>query len=91
MIPHLVEGGVSILYYVFYTILFLENNLKKAIIMKLILYIFEQLSILKINFFKSVLFLEEKREKTTIQTFFRVNLVLPSGTLGTYPLKKLRN
>ena len=40
LIPHLVEGGVSILQYVDDTILFLEHDLEKVVNMKLILCIF---------------------------------------------------
>jgi hypothetical protein len=57
LIPHLVEGGVSILQYADDTILFMEHNLEKALNMKLVLCIFEQLSGLKINFHKSNFFL----------------------------------
>jgi hypothetical protein len=56
LIPHLVEGGVSILQYADDTILFMEHDLQKAVNMKLILCIFEQLSGLKINFHKSEIF-----------------------------------
>jgi hypothetical protein len=56
LIPHLVEGGISILQYADDTILFMEHNLEKALNMKLILCIFEQLSGLKINFHKSEIF-----------------------------------
>ena len=56
LVPHLVEGGVSILQYVDDTILFLEHNLDKAVNMKLILSLFEQLSCLKIKFHKSEAF-----------------------------------
>ena len=56
LIPHLVEGGVSILQYADDTIIFMEHNMEKALNMKLILCIFEQLSRLKINFNKSELF-----------------------------------
>jgi hypothetical protein len=56
LIPHLVEGGVSILQYADDTILFMEHDLMKAVNMKLILCIFEQLSGLKINFHKSEIF-----------------------------------
>jgi hypothetical protein len=56
LIPHLVEGGVSILQYANDTILFMEHDLAKAVNMKLILCISEQLSSLKINFHKSELF-----------------------------------
>jgi hypothetical protein len=62
LIPHLVEGGVSILQYADDTILFMEHNLEKAVNMKLILCIFEQLSGLKINFHKSEIFCFGKAE-----------------------------
>jgi retron-type reverse transcriptase len=56
LIPHLIDGGISILQYADDTILFLEHDIEKAINMKLILCIFEQLSGLKINFHKSEIF-----------------------------------
>jgi hypothetical protein len=56
LIPHLVDGGVSILQYADDTILFMEHDLEKALNMKLVLCIFEQLSGLKINFHKSEIF-----------------------------------
>ena len=56
LIPHLVDGGVSILQYADDTILFLEHDLEKAVNMKFILAIFEQLLGLKINFHKSEVF-----------------------------------
>ena len=56
LIPHLVEGGVSILQYADDTILFMEHDLEKAVNMKLILCVFEQLSGLKINFHKSEIY-----------------------------------
>ena len=40
LIPHLVEGGVSILQYADDTIIFMDHNLEKALNMKLILCIF---------------------------------------------------
>jgi hypothetical protein len=56
LIPHLVDGGISILQYADDTILFMDHDLDKALNMKLILCIFEQLSGLKINFHKSEVF-----------------------------------
>jgi hypothetical protein len=56
LIPHLVDGGVSILQYDNDTIFFLEHDAEKAINMKLILSLFEQLSVLKINFHRSEIF-----------------------------------
>jgi hypothetical protein len=62
LIPHLVEGGVSILQYADDTILFMEHNLEKTVNIKLIFCIFEQLSGLKINFHKSEIFCFGKAE-----------------------------
>jgi hypothetical protein len=56
LIPHLVEGGVSILQYAEDTIIFMQHGLEKALNMKLVLCIFEELSGLKINFHKSEVF-----------------------------------
>ena len=56
LIPNLVDGGVSVLQYADDTIIFMEHDLAKAINMKLILCIFEQLSGLKINFHQCELF-----------------------------------
>jgi hypothetical protein len=53
---HLVDRGLSILQYADDTILFIEHDLKIARNLKL-LFAFEQLSGLKINFHKSELFL----------------------------------
>jgi hypothetical protein len=56
VIPHLVDGGLSILQYADDTIIFMEHDMEKARNLKLILAAFEQLSGLKINFHKSELF-----------------------------------
>jgi hypothetical protein len=56
VIPHLVDGGLSILRYADDTILLMEHDLEKAQNLKLILAVFEQLSCLKINFHKGELF-----------------------------------
>ena len=50
LIPHLVDCGLSILYYADDTILFMEHDLEKAVNMKFILCIFKELCGLKINF-----------------------------------------
>jgi hypothetical protein len=42
--PHLIDGGVSILQYADDTIIFMEHYFEKALNMKLLLCIFEQLS-----------------------------------------------
>jgi hypothetical protein len=56
LIPHLVDGGVSVLQYTNDTIIFMENDLDKALNMKLIVYFFEQLSGLKIIFHRSKIY-----------------------------------
>ena len=56
LVPHLVDGGVSILQYADDTIIFMEHDLAKARNMKLVLCLFEQLTGLKINFHKNELF-----------------------------------
>jgi hypothetical protein len=56
VIPHLIDGGLSILQYANGAILFMEHDLDKAKNLKLILSAFEQLSGLKINFHQSELF-----------------------------------
>ena len=56
VVPHLVDGGLSILQYADDTILFMEHDLDKARNLKLLLSTFEQMSGLKINFHKSELF-----------------------------------
>jgi hypothetical protein len=56
LIPHLVDGGLSILQYADDTVLFLQHDLAKAAYLKLLLITFEQVSGLKINYHKSELF-----------------------------------
>ena len=56
VVPHLVDGGLSILQYADDTLLFMDHDLEQARNMKLLLCAFEQLSGLKINFHKSELF-----------------------------------
>jgi hypothetical protein len=55
LVPHLVDGGISILQYVDDTILFIEHDLEQATNMTLLLCAFENLW-LKINFHKNELF-----------------------------------
>jgi hypothetical protein len=56
VIPHLVDDGLSILQYADNIILFMEHDLEKVRNMKLLLNAFEELSGLKINFYKSEIF-----------------------------------
>jgi len=56
LVPHLVDGGLSILQYADDTLLFMDHDLVKAENLKLLLIAFEQVSGLKINYHKSELF-----------------------------------
>jgi len=56
VIPHLIQDGLSILQYADDTVIFMSHDVEKAVNMKLVLSIFEQLSGLKINFHKSEIF-----------------------------------
>jgi hypothetical protein len=56
VIPHLVDGGLSILQYADDIILFMKYDIKKARNLELIISDFEQLLGLKINFHKSEMF-----------------------------------
>ena len=51
--PELVENGVAILQYADDTVLCIEHDLEKAMNLKLLLYMFELMSGLEINFQKS--------------------------------------
>jgi hypothetical protein len=56
LVPHLIDGGLSVLQYADDTILLMDQNLEQAKNMKLLLCVFKKLSDLKINFHKSELF-----------------------------------
>ena len=56
VVPHLVDGGLSILHYANDTILFMEHILDHARNLKLLLFAFEQAFGLKINFHKSEIY-----------------------------------
>ena len=76
LVPHLVDGGVSILQYADDAVLFMKHDIAKARNMKLILCLFEQLSGLKINFHKSELFCfgKAKDEQDTYRQLFGCEL-----------------
>jgi hypothetical protein len=56
VVSHLVDNGLSILQYVDDTLIFLDDNLDNVKNLKLLLCSLEQLSGLKINFYKSEIF-----------------------------------
>lgn len=72
LISHLVDGGLSILQYAYDTIIFMKHDMDKAVNMKLVFCLFEQLSGLKINFYKSGLscFGSAKEEERNYKKLF---------------------
>jgi hypothetical protein len=78
LVPHLVDGGISILQYTDDTILIMEHDLAKSVNMKLLIYFFEQLSGLKINFHKSEIsvLVRLRMKKIIIGIYLDVKLVL---------------
>jgi hypothetical protein len=56
LVPNLVDDGLSILQYVDDTIIFVANDIEEVKNMKILLWAFEQLLGLKINFYKSEMF-----------------------------------
>jgi hypothetical protein len=84
LVPHLVDGGISILQYVDDIILFMEHDLEQASNLKLLLCAFKNLSGLKINFHKSELFCygEAKQIESQYTNLFRCGL-------GYYPFRYL--
>ncbi len=84
VIPHLVDDGLSILQYADDTIIFLDHDLQLAKNLKLILYVFEKLSSLKINFHKSELFCFGQAKECYDQ-----HSDIFGCKLGSYPFKYL--
>jgi hypothetical protein len=85
LISHLVDGGISVLQCADDTILFMEHDLDKALNMKLVLCIFEQLCGLKTNFNKSELYCfgRAKDLETKCKVLFRCDIgSLPLIYLG---------
>lgn len=95
VVPHLVDGGLSVLQYADDTILFMDHNLQQAKNLKLILCFFEQLSGLTIYFHKSELYCFGKAQEAQeeYKTLFGCNIgSLPFRYLGI-PIhhRRLRN
>jgi hypothetical protein len=81
---HVIEGGCSILQYADDTILFIKDDVECARNLKLLLYTFESMSGLKINFEKSeVLLIQDDDE----QLLFYANLF--NYQTGTWSIKYL--
>ena len=84
VLPHLIDDGLSILQYADDTIIFIDNDPKQANNLKLLLYAFEQLSGLNINFHKSEIFCYDaaKEMEPFYTTLFGCNA-------GEYPFRYL--
>jgi hypothetical protein len=83
-ISHIISNGVAILQYVDDTILFLKHDLEGATHMKFLLYLFEMLAGLKINFNKSEILMindEDSWGNTYAETF--------NCQVGLFPIKYL--
>ena len=76
VVPHLVDGGLSILQYADDTILFMDHDIEKATNMKMLLCAFEQLSGLKIEFHIVKYFVLDKIKSwnNSTQNYLVVNL-----------------
>lgn len=84
LISHIIPNGVAVLQYAGDTIIFLENNIEGALNMKLLLYLFELLAGLKINFNKSEIFMinDEDNWGTIYADIFNYQV-------GVFPIKYL--
>jgi hypothetical protein len=84
LVPHLIENGVVILQYADDTILLIQDDMEQIIHMKLILYMFEAMSGLKINFLKSeiMMVLHDDEKKMIYSDIFGFQL-------GDWPIKYL--
>jgi len=84
LVPELVEGGLTHLQYADDTILFIENNSKNLSRVKFLLFCFEEMSGLRINYNKSEVFgvcLEEQEQLEIAQML--------NCRVGTFPMKYL--
>jgi hypothetical protein len=84
LVPHLVDGCLSILQYTDEAILFMDHNFEQVKNMKLLLCAFEQPSDLKINFYKSELFYYVEAKNLKDQ-----NPQLFDYEMGQYPFRYL--
>jgi hypothetical protein len=84
LVPHLVEGGVTHLQYADDTIIFLDLDEQSIIYTKFLLYCFEEMSGLKINYDKSEIFVlgSDQEEELKIAEMFNCKV-------GKLPLKYL--
>ncbi|WVZ52992.1 hypothetical protein U9M48_003986 [Paspalum notatum var. saurae] len=84
VIPHSVDGGLSILQYTDDTMIFMDHDLEEVMNMKLLLCAFEQILSLKINFRKSEIFCfgQAKEDGSSYAHLF-------SYKVGSFPFRYL--
>jgi len=95
IVPHVIDGGLSILQYADNTILFMDHDIEKATNMKMLLCDFEQLSGPKINYHKSEIFCfgqAKELEQQYLQLFGHQSGKYPFRYLGiSMHYRKLSN
>lgn len=84
LISHIVPNGVAILQYADDTIIFLRHDTNGAVHLKLLLYLFEMLAGLKINFDKSEIFMINDGE-----SWGQVYAEIFDCQVGLFPIKYL--
>jgi hypothetical protein len=84
MVPHLIEGGITHLQYADYTVVFINMDDQSVMNIKFILYYFENMSGLKINYDKSEIFVLG----CTPEAEHRVAEIL-NCNVGKFPMKYL--
>ena len=83
LVPEYVEKGVAVLQYADDTILCLQDDIEGARNMKLLLYLFENMSGLKINFNKSEVAMVGEDEGKTLIYSEMFNCAMEFGPLNT--------
>ena len=84
MAPDLIPNGVALLQYVHHTIICLDHDVDKAVNLKLLLYMFEMMSGLKVNFQKSEI-LTVGGDENTVKKYAEIF----NCEVGSFPLKYL--
>jgi hypothetical protein len=79
MAEHLVDGGISILQYVDDTVLFIQDDMDSAINFKILMYVFESMSGLKINFQKSEVLLIKPNDIKLLIMMICLTIKLANG------------
>lgn len=82
LVPHLISKGLSVLQYANDTILFIQDDMAQAVHMKLILYMFEAMTGLKIDKSEVLMILDDGAKSLLFADLFGCQL-------GTWPIKYL--